>query len=78
MKPRKHRVRFFVESTRRTDFNGAHRATVTVEPNGLISVRPSRRRRVYEMPLVDVARWIIYITIRQEVAAKLAVRKKTR
>lgn len=42
--------------------------TVTIDRGaGLISVRPLRRRRVYALPLADVASWIVRTIIAAEV-----------
>jgi hypothetical protein len=58
-------------------FDGTRSATVTVDRlRGLISVRPARRRRVYELPLAAVAAGIIYDVTKAELAAKRAAKRK--
>lgn len=53
-------------------FDGAAAATVTItggaEP--LVMVRPLRRRRSFTLPLVDVARGVIFDVTRAELAQK--------
>lgn len=53
-------------------FDGAAAATVTItgglEP--LVMVRPLHRRRAFTLPLVDVARGVIYDVTRAELALK--------
>jgi hypothetical protein len=53
-------------------FDGAAAATVTItggaEP--LIMVRPLRRRRSFTLPLVDVARGVIFDVTRAELTQK--------
>jgi len=52
-------------------FNGAHEATVTVDRQAdLITVRPLRRRKAYELRLADVAEWIMWRVIKAELTEK--------
>lgn len=52
-------------------FDGADAATVTITagPAPLIEVRPLRRRRAFTLPLVDVARGVIFDVVRAELRA---------
>lgn len=73
MKPAKRpggrRAHFRVEAPIGRRFNGAKFASVVIGA-GLVTVRPRRRRRVYEVPLVDVAQWVIDAVVRAELAEK--------
>jgi hypothetical protein len=63
----------------RFDAPRAHEATVTIErERGLFSVRPLRRRRVYELPLADVAAMVVWRVIRFELAEKKRERAAAR
>lgn len=62
-------------------FDGAAGATVTISSSGgelLFSVRPLRRRRSYELPLVAVARGVLYDVVRTELRRSLAAAKRGR
>lgn len=50
-------------------FDGVPSATVTIA-DGLFTVRPFGRRRVYELRLADVARGVLYDVIKAELAAR--------
>ncbi len=53
--------------------------TVTIDRRlGLFIVRPARRRRVYELPLADVATMVVWKVIRAELADRRADRKARR
>lgn len=53
-------------------FDGASSCTVTISLNpNLISVRPHRRHRSYEMLLEDVAKGIIFDVVKAEKKLKL-------
>lgn len=53
--------------------------TVTIDRGaGIFSVRPSRRRKVYELPLGDVASIVVAKMVKAEVAAKRAARRGRR
>lgn len=60
------------------DYNGATSATVIINrDNGLISVRPYRQHRTYELLLSDIAQIIVERVIKAEVhEAKLRKRLK--
>jgi hypothetical protein len=49
---------------------GARSATVVVTRELLLSVRPYRRRRTYELPLAAVAQGVVYDVVRAELAAR--------
>jgi hypothetical protein len=51
-------------------FDGEAAATVVISggPDPMFSVRPLRRRRVYELPLSAVARGVLYDVVRAELA----------
>jgi hypothetical protein len=53
-------------------FDGAQSATVTITggPEPLVMVRPLRRHRSFTLPLVDVARGVIFDVTRAEIAEK--------
>ena len=54
-------------------------ATVTIDRNTqLVSVRPLRRRRTYELPLAWVAEAVYRKVIMTEIAEKKAAKKKNR
>lgn len=63
-------------------FDGAAGATVTIDRSaGIFSVRPLRRKRSYDLPLMDVA-WMVFGRIvkgeaLQKRLAKAAKRKKS-
>lgn len=57
--------------------------TVTIsqvgeQPDALISVRPLRRKRTFDMPLAHVAQLVVERVIRAEVALKKAERRASR
>lgn len=55
------------------------RGTVTIERKSvLFQVRPFKRRRVYELPLGDVAAMVVQRIIKSEVAAMRAERMAKR
>lgn len=70
--------RFKVFSSRA--YNTKNEATVTIDRgNNLISVRPHRMHKSYEMRLEDVASWIVLRCIKAEIAeAKVAKKKKAK
>jgi hypothetical protein len=53
-------------------FDGAAAATITITggPDPLVEVRPLRRRRSFALPLVDVARGVIFDVVRAELRAR--------
>lgn len=52
-------------------FDGASEATVVINrSSGVVSVRPLRRRRTYELPLADVAERIVWRIVTAEAAEK--------
>lgn len=54
-------------------------ATVTINrANGLLSVRPLRRRRTYDLPLDVVAQMVVSRVIRTEVFAARLAKKAAR
>ena len=59
-------------------FDGADGATVTINRDGvpLFSVRPSRRRREYTLPLKDVAEMVLWRIVKAEANVDLRPRKK--
>ncbi len=60
-------------------FNGARTATVTIDRElGLITVRPYKRRKTYELPLAWAAETIIWHVIKVEAAEKRAAKKAAR
>jgi hypothetical protein len=60
-------------------FNGATAATVEIDRGAsVISVRPLRRRRAYELPLSVVAESIMWRIIKAEAQAKIKARKEAR
>ncbi|MFZ5469459.1 MAG: hypothetical protein ACOZIN_08485 [Myxococcota bacterium] len=60
-------------------FNGAPAATVIVNrASGIITVRPLRRRKVYELPLAFVAELVMWRILKAEAAEKRARRKAKR
>ncbi len=60
-------------------FDGAREATVTIDRgNNLISVRPLRRRRQFEMRLEDVAQIIVERIIKAEFVEKKKAKKAKR
>jgi len=46
--------------------------------NALFGVRPSKMRRVYELPLNKVAEFVVWHVIKKELADKRAAKKKKR
>lgn len=55
----------------------AQQGTVTIDrQQGLFSVRPLRRRRIYALPLAFVARMVCRHVIQLELAEKRAARRK--
>lgn len=53
--------------------------TVTIDrASGIFTVRPLRRRRVYELPLAAVAELVTRYIIRAELAERTAVKRATR
>jgi hypothetical protein len=60
-------------------FNGASAATVTIDRStDIVTVRPLRRRKTYEMTLGGIAEMIIYKVIQQEIREKNKDKKKRR
>lgn len=60
-------------------FNGTTAATVTVNRDtGLVTVRPLRRRRAYELPLAWAAEAVMWQVLKAEAAEKRAARKVRR
>jgi hypothetical protein len=62
-------------------FDGAPSATVTIVHHGdqgLVSVRPFRRRRDYTLTLEDVARSVIFNVVLAELREKRASRRAAR
>ena len=54
-------------------------ATVTVDrATGIVEVRLLRRRRTYQMPLADVARWVVDVNVRAEIRERKARKKAAR
>lgn len=75
------RARFRQRIAERLD--GAAAATVEIvgQPGALMfSVRPLRRRRVYELPLITVARGVVYDVVRSELVRQVqqGARRRTR
>jgi hypothetical protein len=70
------RARFRVVA--RLDGAGALQAgTVTVDREaGIMAVRPLRKRRVYRLPLGDVATMVCQVCMRADVREKRAARKR--
>jgi hypothetical protein len=58
-------------------FDGQAEATVTIA-NGLFTVRPKGRRRVFELSLADVARGVIFDVVKAERMEKLIARRARR
>ena len=55
----------------------ASEGTVSIDrATGIVEVRPLRRRKTYQMPLAEVARWIVEVNVRAEVAEKKARKRK--
>lgn len=60
-------------------FNGVGSATVTINRStGIVSVRPLRRRRPYELPLSWAAEAIMWHVLKAEAAEKRAAKKRGR
>ncbi len=58
-------------------YNGANEATVTIDRNNnLVSVRPKHRRKAYEMRLEDIAEWVMWRCIKDELHEKKKAKKK--
>lgn len=58
-------------------FDGADGATVTIDRGPMLfSVRPSRRRREYTLPLKDVAEMVLWRIVKAEAGVNLTPRKK--
>ena len=55
-------------------FDGVPSATVTIA-DGLFTVRPFGRRRVYELKLSDVARGVLFDVIKAELAARVRAKR---
>jgi hypothetical protein len=59
--------------------DGQHRATVVIDRRlGLVSVRPYRRKRTFEYPLVDVAGVVISKVYAAEKREREALKKARR
>ncbi len=72
MRPRRARFRLY------GPLNKAAGGTVTITASGqvaLVEVRPLRRRKVYTMTLQDVAEWVIFSNVRDELRQKRAARR---
>jgi len=60
-------------------FDGAPTATVSIDrASGVVSVRPLRRKRTYDLPLAMVAAIIVERIIKAEVNERLSQRRKAR
>jgi hypothetical protein len=58
-------------------FNGTDTATVTINrASGIISVRPLRRRRAYELPLAWAAEAVMWHILKAEAAERRAAKRK--
>jgi hypothetical protein len=69
------KAKFKVFSSRA--FAGKSEATVTIDRhNLLVTVRPHRMHRTYEMRLEDLASIIVWRVAKAEIAEKKAARKK--
>ncbi len=65
--------------TGRRDYNGATAATVMIDRNSnLISVRPHRQHRTYELRLEDVAQIIVERIIKAEIKEKKMAKQAKR
>jgi len=55
-------------------------ATITIDRTeaALFSVRPARRRRLYELPLAKVAEFVVWHCVKRELADKRAAKKAKR
>jgi len=53
-------------------------ATITIDRTeaALFSVRPARRRKLYELPLAKVAEFVVWHIEKRELAEKRAAKKK--
>lgn len=58
-------------------FNGQHEATVTIDRDtGLMTVRPLRMHRTYELPLSWAAEAVMWKCIKADVAEKQRRRRR--
>lgn len=58
-------------------FDGTNEATVTISRTaGIVSVRPLRRRREYQLPLALVAEIVMERIIKAEAAEKRAAKRR--
>jgi len=58
-------------------FNGVYEASVVIDRgSGVMTVRPSRRRTTYELPLSTVAEIVMWRIIKAEAAAKLKAKRE--
>jgi hypothetical protein len=74
--PVKSRFRIYA---RLDDASRAQHGTVTIDrENGLVTIRPLRRRRVYEFLLGDLASMAVRAQLRAEASAKRAAKKHSR
>jgi hypothetical protein len=63
----------------RAHLDGATEATVSIDRAlGLVSVRPLRRRRAFELPLADVAAMVISRVAKAELAEKRRAKAERR
>ena len=67
------RARFRQRIAERLDGAAAVTVEIAGRPDALMfRVRPLRRRRVYELPLIAVARGVLYDVVRAELGRKVA------
>ena len=58
-------------------FNGVGSATITIDrTSGLVTVRPLRRRRAYQLPLAWAAEAVMWQVIKADAAEKRAAKKR--
>jgi hypothetical protein len=61
------------------DASRAQHGSVTISrATGLVTIRPKRRRKVYELMLSDIASMAVRSILRAEASAKRAVKKSRR
>jgi hypothetical protein len=55
-------------------------ATITIDRSeaALFSVRPARKRKLYELPLAKVAEFVVWHVVKYELAQKRAAKKRGR
>ncbi len=60
-------------------FDGVSEATLTLDrAAGVLTVRPTRRRRTFSLPLSTVAEWVMWRVIKAEVFKAKMEKAKTR